>query len=88
MLGASEVKLYIGNLNYETSVESVRAAFEDIGQVSDVYFPLDRDTGSPRGFCFITMPAEDALAAATSLNGSQMDGRTIRVTESRPKPEY
>jgi len=85
--GGAEVKLYIGNLNYETPVETVRKAFEDIGSVSDVYFPLDRDTGSPRGFCFVTMPADDALSAATALNGSAIDGRTIRVSESRPKPQ-
>mmetsp|Transcript_22256 Transcript_22256/g.50963 ORF Transcript_22256/g.50963 Transcript_22256/m.50963 type:complete len:192 (-) Transcript_22256:230-805(-) len=86
--GLSQVKLYVGNLNYDTTVETVREAFEAQGSVSDVYFPLDRDTGSPRGFCFITMPADEALIAANALNGSNMDGRTIRVTESRPKPQY
>jgi len=83
--GASEVKLYIGNLSYDSTKESVKAAFESFGVVSDCFFPTDRDTGNPRGFCFVTMSATEALEAAKGMNANEFEGRTIRVSESKPR---
>mmetsp|Transcript_6472 Transcript_6472/g.13564 ORF Transcript_6472/g.13564 Transcript_6472/m.13564 type:complete len:285 (+) Transcript_6472:100-954(+) len=83
--GNSEVKLYVGNLNYDSTKESVKAAFEGYGTVNDCFFPIDRDTGNPRGFCFVTMGSAEALSAANEMNGKEFEGRTIRVSESKPR---
>jgi RNA recognition motif-containing protein len=80
-------RLYVGNLSYSTTEETLRAAFEQDGrQVSEVNLITDRMTGQPRGFAFVTMnsPA-DAEAAISALDGQSVDGRTIRVSEARER---
>jgi RNA recognition motif-containing protein len=80
-------KLYVGNLSYNTTEESLRQAFEEDGRtVSSVSIVVDRDTNQPRGFAFVEMgsPA-DAEAAISALDGRDLDGRSIRVSEARPK---
>ena len=86
--GRDEVKLYVGNLSFDTNEEGVRNMFEAHGAVTDCFLPTDRDTGRPRGFAFVTMPAKDAEAACAKVNGLELDGRTIRVNEAQPKGEY
>merc|ERR1719356_264760 len=83
--GKEEVKLYVGNLSFETPEESVRSLFEQYGRVTDCFLPTDRDTGKVRGFAFVTMPAAEAEAACTKVNGHELDGRTLRVNEAQPK---
>eukprot|EP00549_Striatella_unipunctata_P009712 CAMPEP_0118711322 /NCGR_PEP_ID=MMETSP0800-20121206/24006_1 /TAXON_ID=210618 ORGANISM="Striatella unipunctata, Strain CCMP2910" /NCGR_SAMPLE_ID=MMETSP0800 /ASSEMBLY_ACC=CAM_ASM_000638 /LENGTH=250 /DNA_ID=CAMNT_0006615869 /DNA_START=16 /DNA_END=764 /DNA_ORIENTATION=+ len=83
--GASEVKLYVGNLAFETTEEAVRRLFEQHGSVTDCFMPTDRETGKVRGFAFVTMPSEDAERACIELNGQELEGRTIRVNEAQPK---
>jgi RNA recognition motif-containing protein len=76
----SSAKLYVGNLSYETSEESIKTAFEAHGEVASVNLITDRDSGRPKGFGFVEMgSAEEAQKAKTALDGTQMDGRAIKV---------
>ncbi|KAL7547953.1 hypothetical protein ACHAWF_011223 [Thalassiosira exigua] len=77
-------KIYVGNLNFETTSEDLQAAFAQYGQVHDCFIPLDFD-GNTRGFGFIQMDEEDALKAIEELNGTELDGRTLNVNKSLPK---
>lgn len=63
----------------------MRKLFEQYGQVTDCFMPKDRDTGRVRGFCFVTMPANDAEQACLKLNGYDLDGRPLRVNEAQPR---
>lgn len=83
--GRAEVKLYVGNLSFDTPEETVRKIFEDQGQVVDCFLPTDRDTGRVRGFAFVTMVSADAEKACSNLNGYELDGRSLRVNEAQPK---
>ena len=83
--GSADVKLYVGNLAFDTDEENVRKLFEQYGKVVDCFLPTDRETGKVRGFAFVTMPAADAEVACNKLNGFEMDGRALRVNEAQPK---
>lgn len=83
--GNADVKLYVGNLSFETTQESIQRLFEQYGTVSDCFMPTDRDTGKLRGFCFVTMPAAAAEEACAKLTGYELDGRALRVNEAQPK---
>ena len=84
-LSLIQVKLYVGNLSFETTEDSVRQLFEQWGTVTDCFLPTDRDTGKMRGFCFVTMPASVAEEACNKANGYELDGRPLRVNEAQPK---
>ena len=80
--------IFVGNLSFNTSEEELRQIFEPYGQVDRVSILTDRDTGRSRGFGFVEMAnSEEGEKAITSLNGSQVGGRTINVNEARPKTE-
>jgi cold-inducible RNA-binding protein len=80
--------IFVGNLDFNTSEDELRRAFEAYGQVDRVSILTDRDTGRSRGFGFVEMAnAEEGDKAITALNGSQIGGRTVNVNEARPKPE-
>ena len=80
------MKIYVGNLSYETTSESLETLFAQHGEVEEVHVPTDRETGRARGFAFVTMPNDtEARAAITALNGASLDGRTLNVSEARPK---
>lgn len=81
-------KLYVGNLNYNTSEDDIRNAFSADGhQVMSVAIITDRDTGRPKGFAFVEMASEpDAAAVIESWNGRELDGRPLRVNEAQDKP--
>lgn len=82
------MKLYIGNLSYNTSQETLESAFTAHGDVSEVAIINDRETGRPRGFAFVTMNNDDeARSAMEAVNGQEIDGRTVTVNEARPKPQ-
>eukprot|EP00584_Thalassiosira_punctigera_P023785 CAMPEP_0172551388 /NCGR_PEP_ID=MMETSP1067-20121228/38993_1 /TAXON_ID=265564 ORGANISM="Thalassiosira punctigera, Strain Tpunct2005C2" /NCGR_SAMPLE_ID=MMETSP1067 /ASSEMBLY_ACC=CAM_ASM_000444 /LENGTH=259 /DNA_ID=CAMNT_0013339173 /DNA_START=98 /DNA_END=873 /DNA_ORIENTATION=- len=83
--GRDEVKLYVGNLSFETTEESVRSMFEQFGPVSDCFLPTDRESGRVRGFAFVTMPAKEAEVACGKANGMELDGRMLRINEAQPK---
>ncbi|MBM3855519.1 MAG: RNA-binding protein [Verrucomicrobia bacterium] len=81
-------KLYVGNLSFKTSEEELRSAFGQYGSVTDVYVAMDKMTGRPRGFAFVTMGTPDeAKAAAEKMNGTDLGGRQLTVNEARPKEE-
>lgn len=80
--------IYVGNLSFATSEETVRSLFEAHGSVDRVNIARDRDTGQPRGFGFVEMGNDsEAEQAMTALNGKDIDGRTLSVNEARPKTE-
>jgi RNA recognition motif-containing protein len=82
------MKLYVGNLSFSTTEDTLQAEFGAHGQVEEVAVITDRDTGRPRGFAFVTMNNDsEARAAIEALNGTEVDGRTITVNEARPKTE-
>lgn len=84
----SNSKLYVGNLSFKTTEDELRSAFGQFGSVTDVYVAMDKMTGRPRGFAFVTMgTADEAKAAAEKLNGTDLGGRQLTVNEARPKEE-
>jgi len=81
-------KLYVGNLSYDTTQESVRALFEQVGEVSEVNLITDRDSGRPKGFGFVEMATEEAAQEAIRrFNGYTLDNRALTVNEARPREE-
>jgi len=73
-------RLYVGNLSYDTTTESLRSCFSEVGQVTDTKVMMDRETGRARGFAFVTMTTEaEATNAVAQLNGAMLDGRPLRV---------
>ena len=84
----SNSKLYVGNLSFKTTEDELRAAFGQFGTVTDLYVAMDKMTGRPRGFAFVTMGTpEEAKAAIEKLNGVDLGGRALTVNEARPKEE-
>lgn len=81
-------RLFVGNLSFQTTDESLRAAFEEYGVVSEAKIITDRETGRSRGFGFLTMGTdEEAQKAIEGMNGALVDGRALRVNvaeERRP----
>ena len=79
-------KLYVGNLHFEASAESLRACFAECGEVSALNIITDRETGRSRGFAFVTMKTEaEAKVAVARLNGLMLDGRPLRVNEAEER---
>lgn len=82
------MKLYVGNLPYSTTNESLAAAFEAYGEVISASVIKDKLTGRSKGFAFVEMKDSDAgTAAVQGLNGKPFSGRNITVSEARPKEE-
>ena len=78
--------LYVGNLSFSTSADDLRELFAEHGTVASVQVVMDRETGRSRGFAFVEM-ADGAEAAVGSLNGHELQGRTLTVNEARPREE-
>ncbi len=80
--------IFVGNLSFGTTEDTLRSMFEAFGSVDRVNIVTDRDTGQARGFAFVEMGADaEGNAAIDSLNGRDLDGRTLNVNEARPKTE-
>ena len=80
--------IFVGNLKFTASEESVRSLFEQYGAVNSARIMTDRETGRSRGFAFVEMENEnEAEQAISALNGYMLDGRALNVNEARPKPE-
>ncbi|MHC4663572.1 MAG: RNA recognition motif domain-containing protein [Planctomycetota bacterium] len=81
-------KLYVGNLSYGMTEDSVRALFEEHGEVMSVAIITDRETGRSKGFGFVEMSEDTAAQAAMdALDGTEVDGRNIKVNEARPRQD-
>jgi cold-inducible RNA-binding protein len=82
------MKLYVGNLSFETTENDLQDLFEKHGQVGQVNLMMDRMTGKSRGFAFVTMnDDEQAKAAMSAINGTELSGRALTVNEARPREE-
>jgi RNA recognition motif-containing protein len=82
------MNIYVGNLNYSTTEDSIRGLFQPHGEVASVNIITFRDTGRSRGFGFVEMPNEkEARAAIATLGGAELDGNALTVNEARPKTE-
>jgi cold-inducible RNA-binding protein len=82
------MKLYVGNLSFETTENDLQDLFEQHGTVSEVRLMMDRMTGNSRGFAFVTMgDATQGNAAMSALNGHELNGRALSVNEARPREE-
>ena len=75
-------------MSFKSGEAELRDAFGQCGTVTDVYIAMDKMTGRPRGFAFVTMgTADEAKAAIEKLNGADLDGRQLTVNEAKPKEE-
>ena len=80
-------RLYVGNLSFDATSETVREAFAPFGEVSDVHVVTDRESGRSRGFAFVTMgSSNEAAKAIAEMNGKMLDGRALRVNEAEDRP--
>ena len=81
-------KMYVGNLPFSATEDDVRALFTDYGTVTDIHLPMDRDSGRPRGFAFVTMDSQTAMnEAIRGLNEKDFGGRNLTINEARPKED-
>jgi len=81
--------LYVGNLSYETTEDTLRTLFAEYGQIESLNLVTDRYTGRSKGFAFVEMSTEKAAQQATSgLNGKQVDEREIKVDRAKPRPKH
>jgi cold-inducible RNA-binding protein len=81
-------RLYVGNLSFNTTQETLQQEFSAAGEVREIAIPMDRETGQPRGFAFITMGSDQAAATAIQqLNGKSIDGRQLKVNEAEERPQ-
>ncbi len=82
------MKLYVGNLSFQTTENDLQDLFEKHGKVNEVALMMDRTTGRSRGFAFVTMAdAAGGNAAMSAINGQDLDGRSLTVNEARPREE-
>ncbi len=77
--------IYVGNLPFSATEDEVRDLFAEFGQVNEVRLMTDRETGRARGFGFVKMDADDALAAIKALNGKNLGGRDLRINEAEER---
>ena len=80
------MKLYVGNLSFDTTQQDLEKLFAEIGTVTSTNIIEDRETGRPRGFGFVEMSSkEEGQNAITQLNGKEFDGRQLKVNEAKPQ---
>ena len=81
-------RLYVGNLAFSTTEETIRSTFAEFGEVVEAKLMVERETGRSRGFAFVQMAtAEGAKAAIEQMNGALLDGRPLRVNEAEQRPD-
>jgi len=79
-------RIYVGNLPFDATEDSVRALFATHGTVEKLSLIMDRDSGRPKGFGFVDMSNADASRAMQALNGADFEGRPLRVNEAQERP--
>ena len=80
------MKLYVGNLSFDTSVEDLEKMFGEVGTVDSTNIIEDRETGRSRGFAFVEMSSkQDGQTAIATLNGKELNGRELLVNEAKPR---
>jgi RNA recognition motif-containing protein len=78
--------IYVGNMGFDTTQDKLQELFQAYGEVTSVNIITDRDTGRPRGFGFVEMGTDaEASAAIAALDGQEVDGRTLKVNEAKPR---
>ena len=81
-------KMYVGNLPFKATDVELRELFSQHGEVTDVHLPMDRESGRPRGFAFVSMDSPAAMnAAIQAIHGFNWQGRELTVNEARPREE-
>ena len=81
-------KIYVGNLSYDTTEDQIRKAFSEMGSLGSVSLVKDRDTRRSKGFAFVEMEDKgEAQNAIDQLDGTQVDGRAMKVNEARPRED-
>jgi RNA recognition motif-containing protein len=79
-------RVFVGNIGFETSQQDLETLFSQVGEVAEVVLPVDRATDQPRGFAFIEFKEADAVMnAIEQLDGAELGGRTLRVSEARER---
>ncbi|MBN1162428.1 RNA-binding protein [Patescibacteria group bacterium] len=78
-------KLYVGNLPYSVDDSALSDLFSEYGEVLSAVVITDRASGRSKGFGFVEMEDKDADTAMTKMNGKEMEGRTLKISEARPK---
>jgi RNA recognition motif-containing protein len=82
------MQIYVGNMSYGTSEDSLKDLFSQYGEVQNVKIITDRETGRAKGFGFVTMNDDSAAQSAIdALNEKEFDGRTLRINEAKPKED-
>lgn len=83
-----ETKLYVGNMSYNTSEAALRTMFSEVGTITDLAIIMDKFSGRPKGFGFVTMSSQqEAEAAIAKYDGKEIDGRELKVNIARPREE-
>src|SRR5881409_2498632 len=80
-------KLYVGNLSFDVTESDLRDMLSQHGPVNEINVIMDKSTGRPRGFAFVTMNSPEGSKAVLALNGTQWKGRPLTVNEARPREE-
>lgn len=84
---AISTKVFVGNLNFQTTREELSEHLAEAGQIVDIHIPLDRESGRPRGFAFVEFSTPDEAAAAIErFNGTDLGGRPLRLAEAEDRP--
>ncbi len=78
-------KMYVGNLAFQSTEDDIEKLFNQFGEVKSVNLITDRETGRSRGFAFVEMSSEDADAAMQGLDGTNFEGRNLKINEARPR---
>jgi RNA recognition motif-containing protein len=80
--------IYVGNLSYQTTEDELKTTFEQFGQVASVRIVKDKFSGDSKGYGFVEMGSkEEASAAITGLDGKELNGRTLKINEARPREQ-
>lgn len=84
---AATKRLFVGNLPFRLEADDIRDLFSEVAQVTEVFLPVDRETGRKKGFAFVDVNAEDMDAVIEAMNGREIMGRALVVNEAKPRED-